>query len=195
METQQQRKIESSTDLLSPPFQKQKLKIKEKKENKFREGGEGTANAHREPGRAFNQSFISDTQQQTCNIRDAACRYLGPCTGPTIYCRLIATRNAFIISECVHEPSVRGGRKSHRGWDGIPHPLERMGGDFWEIRIQVSGLVSCAHGNTMGEQCGERYARPRSRLASNTRRFLGGIPAEREREREERQRKEFQKCR
>lgn len=31
METQQQRKIESSTDLLSPPFQKQKLKIKEKK--------------------------------------------------------------------------------------------------------------------------------------------------------------------
>lgn len=39
METQQQRKIESSTDLLSPPFQKQKLKIKEKKENKFREGG------------------------------------------------------------------------------------------------------------------------------------------------------------
>lgn len=120
METQQQRKIESSTDLLSPPFQKQKLKIKEKKENKFREGGEGTANAHREPGRAFNQSFISDTQQQTCNIRDAACRYLGPCTGPTIYCRLIATRNAFIILECVHEPSVRGGRKSHRGWDGIP---------------------------------------------------------------------------
>ena len=34
----------------------------------------------------------------------------------------------------------------------------------------------------MGEQCGERYARPRSRLASNTRRFLGGIPAEKEKE-------------
>lgn len=63
------------------------------------------------------KAFISDTQQQTCNIRDAACRYLGPCAGPTIYCRLIATRNAFIISECVHEP--RGERKSHRCWDGI----------------------------------------------------------------------------
>lgn len=34
----------------------------------------------------------------------------------------------------------------------------------------------------LGEQCSERYARPRSRLTSNTRRFVGGIPAERERE-------------
>lgn len=41
METQQQRKIESSTDLLSPPFQKQKLKIKEKKEKQVQRRGKG----------------------------------------------------------------------------------------------------------------------------------------------------------
>lgn len=71
-----------------------------------------------------------------------------------------------------------------------------------EIRIQVSGFVSCAphsERNTMGElgeQCSERYARPRSRLTSNTRRFVGGISAERERaESRERTAVEFEKCR
>lgn len=192
METQQQRKIESSTDLLSPPFQKQKLKIKEKKENKFREGGEGTANAHREPGRAFNQSFISDTQQQTCNIRDAACRYLGPCTGPTIYCRLIATRNAFIILECVHEPSVRGGRKSHRGWDGIP---SRGWGVIFERYASRCRGSSRARTET---QWGNNAARDMRGLGRGSPPIRGDFLAEfqqRKRKREGRQRKEFQKCR
>lgn len=82
---------------------------------------------------------------------------------------------------------VRGGRKSHRGWDAI---LERMGVIFEgrEIRIQVSGFVSCApHSgrNTMGEHSGNNAARDMRGLGRGSPPIRGDLLAEfQQRERE-----------
>lgn len=82
---------------------------------------------------------------------------------------------------------VRGGRKSHRGWDAI---LERIGVIFEgrEIRIQVSGFVSCApHSgrNTMGEHSGNNAARDMRGLGRGSPPIRGDLLAEfQQRERE-----------